>query len=75
MWDCQRTVRVSLLGSDDSQGPGAPQGVHKGVLLASLPVILATEPSGARLPYSTCRWPEDLMGSLSGLSTCRREGR
>eukprot|EP00959_Pyramimonas_sp_CCMP1952_P054248 1134598-Pyramimonas_sp.AAC.1 len=22
MWDCQRTVRVSLLGSDDSYGPG-----------------------------------------------------
>eukprot|EP00959_Pyramimonas_sp_CCMP1952_P259185 5418673-Pyramimonas_sp.AAC.1 len=32
MWDCQRTVRASLLGSDDSQGPGfrCLQGVRRG---------------------------------------------
>mmetsp|Transcript_26694 Transcript_26694/g.44767 ORF Transcript_26694/g.44767 Transcript_26694/m.44767 type:complete len:265 (-) Transcript_26694:765-1559(-) len=36
----------------------------------SLPVILATEPSGARLPYRICRCPLSLMGLLSGISTC-----
>mmetsp|Transcript_28157 Transcript_28157/g.69343 ORF Transcript_28157/g.69343 Transcript_28157/m.69343 type:complete len:286 (-) Transcript_28157:657-1514(-) len=36
----------------------------------SLPVILATEPSGARLPYRHCRCPVALMGSEMGLITC-----
>mmetsp|Transcript_108 Transcript_108/g.281 ORF Transcript_108/g.281 Transcript_108/m.281 type:complete len:338 (-) Transcript_108:568-1581(-) len=35
-------------------------------LSPSLPVILATEPSGERLPYRICRCPEDLMGLSSG---------
>ena len=32
----------------------------------SLPVILPTQPPGARLPRITCRWPVGLMGSASG---------
>ena len=32
----------------------------------SLPVILATAPAGARLPYSTTRWLSGLIGSASG---------
>mmetsp|Transcript_15904 Transcript_15904/g.41237 ORF Transcript_15904/g.41237 Transcript_15904/m.41237 type:complete len:264 (+) Transcript_15904:302-1093(+) len=36
----------------------------------SLPVILATEPSGARLPYRIWMWPSGLMGVSSGMITC-----
>lgn len=36
----------------------------------SLPVILATEPSGARLPYNICMWPVSLMGFDKGLIIC-----
>eukprot|EP00959_Pyramimonas_sp_CCMP1952_P395395 8284975-Pyramimonas_sp.AAC.1 len=35
LWDCQRTVRVSLLGSDESQGPGFR---WEHLMLACLPV-------------------------------------
>ncbi len=33
------------------------------------PVILATEPSGARLPYRIWMWPVDLMGASMGRIT------
>mmetsp|Transcript_11442 Transcript_11442/g.29743 ORF Transcript_11442/g.29743 Transcript_11442/m.29743 type:complete len:200 (-) Transcript_11442:706-1305(-) len=35
----------------------------------SFPVILATEPSGARLPYKICRWPDALIGCEIGTIT------
>lgn len=35
----------------------------------SLPVILATDPSGARLPLRMCRCPVSLMGLSSGMMT------
>ena len=51
----------------------------------SLPVILATDPSGERFPYKICRCPDDLIGlsngrmmscpSLSGGQTSRFSAR
>mmetsp|Transcript_3241 Transcript_3241/g.7979 ORF Transcript_3241/g.7979 Transcript_3241/m.7979 type:complete len:298 (+) Transcript_3241:342-1235(+) len=35
----------------------------------SLPVIFATDPSGATSPYRICRWPVSLMGLLRGITT------
>jgi len=36
----------------------------------SLPVIFATEPSGARLPYNIWIWPVSLMGFDNGRIIC-----
>lgn len=36
----------------------------------SFPVIFATEPSGARFPNNIWRWPESLMGFVTGLIIC-----
>mmetsp|Transcript_8681 Transcript_8681/g.24801 ORF Transcript_8681/g.24801 Transcript_8681/m.24801 type:complete len:200 (-) Transcript_8681:1137-1736(-) len=35
----------------------------------SFPVIFATEPSGATLPYRICKWPVSLMGLSIGMTT------
>ena len=41
----------------------------------SFPVIFATEPWGARFPYSIWIWPVSLMGFVNGLIICWRRDK
>mmetsp|Transcript_19711 Transcript_19711/g.53171 ORF Transcript_19711/g.53171 Transcript_19711/m.53171 type:complete len:217 (-) Transcript_19711:778-1428(-) len=60
------------LPSSTALSMSSSQSKHSAVpskLRPSLPVILATEPSGARLPKRIWRWPLSLMGLESGKIT------
>ena len=55
-------ARIAFIAfSSESHGLAVPV-----KLIPSLPVILATPPSGARLPYITTKWLSVLIGLDSG---------